>query len=86
MDTFAKLRKEYRILDYITLSLSHRGYDVYTLPQDHLLIHKAAFECGVRLSLHPTFGRALVALELAPLWISSGFWKHLTGFLVLWKE
>ena len=25
-------------------------------------------------------------LDLAPLQISPGFWKHLTGFLVLWKE
>jgi hypothetical protein len=27
-----------------------------------------------------------VALELAPLQISPGFWKHLTRFLVLWNE
>ena len=25
-------------------------------------------------------------MELAPLQISPNFWKHLTGFLVLWKE
>ena len=73
LDTLAKLREEYRILDYITLSLPHRGYDVYTLPQDRLLIHRAAFECGVRLPLHPTFHRALVALELTPIQISPGF-------------
>ena len=36
--------------------------------------------------MHPTLHRALVVLELAPLQISPGFWKHLTGFLVLWKE
>ena len=86
VDTLAKLREEYKIPEYITLSLPHRGYDVYTPPPDRLLIHKAAFECGVRLPLHPTLRRALVALELAPLQISPGFWKHLTGFLVLWKE
>ena len=85
-DTLAKLREEYMIPDNIILSLPHRGFDVYTPPQDRLLIHKAAFECGVRLPLHPTLRRALVALELAPLQISPGFWKHLTGFLVLWKE
>ena len=65
-DTLAKLREEYMIPDNITLSLPHRGFDVYTPPQDRLLIHKAAFECGVRLPLHPTLRRALVALELAP--------------------
>jgi hypothetical protein len=86
VDTLNKLREEYNIPEYITLSLPHRGYDVYTPPPDRLLIHKAAFECGVRLPLHPTLRRALVALELAPLQISPGFWKHLTGFLVLWKE
>ena len=51
-----------------------------------MLIHKAAFECGVRLPLQPTLHWALVVLELAPLQISPGFWKHLTGFLVLWRE
>ena len=86
LDTLAQLREEYKIPDNITLSLPHRGYDVYTPPQDRLLIHKAAFECSVRLPLHPTLRRAFVTLELAPLQISLGFWKHLTGFLVLWKE
>ena len=83
LDTLAKLREEYKIPDYVILSLSHRNYDVYTPPQDRLLIHKAAFECRVWLLLHPTLRRALVALELVPLQISPGFWKHLTGFLVL---
>ena len=32
LDTLAKLREEYKILDYVTLSLPHRGYDVYTPP------------------------------------------------------
>ena len=66
LDTLTKLREEYRISDYISPSLPHRGYDVYTSPQDHLLIHKTAFECGVRLSLHPTLHRALISLELGP--------------------
>ncbi|KAI9196572.1 hypothetical protein LWI28_025093 [Acer negundo] len=57
--TLAKLREEYRIPVNIDLSLPHRGYDVYTPPQDVLLIHKAAFECGVRLLLYPTLHRAL---------------------------
>ena len=61
LDTLAKLREEYKILDYITLSLPHWGYDVYTSPQDRLL------------PLHPTFHRALMALKLAPLQISLGF-------------
>ena len=86
VDTLNQLREEYKIPEYITLSLPHRGYDVYTPPPDRLLIHKATFECGVRLPLHPTLRRALVALELAPLQLSPGFWKHLTGFLVLWRE
>ncbi|KAK1583370.1 hypothetical protein Q3G72_023114 [Acer saccharum] len=38
------------------------------------------------LPLHPTLRRALLALGLAPLQISPWFWKHLVGFLVLWKE
>ena len=83
LDTLAKLRDEFKIPDYITLSIPHRGYDVYTPPQDYLLINKVAFECGVRLSLHPTLRRALVVLELALLQISPGFWKHLMRFLVL---
>ena len=86
LDTLAKLREEYKIPDYVTLSLHHRGYDVSTPPQDRLLILKATFECGVRLPLHPTLRRALVVLELALLQISPGFWKYLTGFLVLWRE
>ena len=73
LDTLTKLREEYKIPEYITLSLPHRGYDVYTPPQDCLLIHKTAFECGVRLPLHPTLRRAFVALELAPLQISPSF-------------
>ena len=72
LDALNKLREEYKIPDYITLSLPHRGYDVYTPPQDRLLIHKAAFECRVRLPLHPTLRRALVELELAPFQISPG--------------
>ncbi|KAI9186208.1 hypothetical protein LWI28_014883 [Acer negundo] len=86
METLARLREEYKISDDIDLSLPHRGYDAYTPPRDVLLIQKMAFECGVRLSLHPTLLRALVSLELAPLQISPGFWKHLTGFSVLWRE
>ena len=54
MDTLTKLREEYQILDYITLSLPHQVYDVYTPPQDRLLNHKATFECEVWLPLHPT--------------------------------
>ena len=77
VDTLNKLREEYKIPEYITLSLPHRGYDVYTPPQDRLLIHKAAFECGIRLPLHPTLHRALVALELAPLQISRGLLEAL---------
>ena len=50
------------------------------------MIHKAAFECGVRLPLYPTIRQALVVLKLAPFQILPGFWKHLTGFLVLWRE
>ena len=73
LDALNKLREEYKIPDYITLSLPHWGYNVYTLPQDRLLIHKAAFECGVWLPLHLTLRRALVALKLAPLQISPGF-------------
>ena len=69
LDTLNKIREEYKIPDYITLSLPYRGYDVYTPPQDRLLIHKTAFECGVRLPLHPTLHRALVAPELSPLQI-----------------
>ena len=34
----------------------------------------------------PSLRRALVALELSPLQLFLGFWKHLTGFLILWKE
>ena len=30
LDTLTKLREEYKIPDYITLSFPHRGYDVYT--------------------------------------------------------
>ena len=85
-DTLVQLREDYKIPDSITLSLPCRGYDAYTPPKDVLLIHKAAFDCGVRLPLHPSLRQALVALELAPLQISLNFWKHLTGFLVLWKE
>ena len=59
---------------------------MYTLPPSVLLIHAAVFECGVRLPLYPTLPKALIALELAPLQISLGFWNHLMGFLVLWKE
>ena len=32
LDTLNKLREEYKIPDYITLSLPPRGYDVYTPP------------------------------------------------------
>ena len=63
-DTLTQLRRDYKIPDSITLSLSHQGYDVYTPPWDRLLIHKAAFECGVRLPLLPTLCQALIALEL----------------------
>ena len=66
MDTFAALKRDYKIPDSVTLSLPHRGYHVYTPPKNQLLIHKAAFECRVRLPLHPTLRWALVALELAP--------------------
>ena len=86
MEALAELRMLYRIPASIELSLPHRSYNVYDPPKGQLLIHKAAFECGVRLPLHPTLRRALVALGLAPLQISPGFWKHLTGFLVLWRE
>ncbi|KAI9173466.1 hypothetical protein LWI28_001754 [Acer negundo] len=85
-DTLAHLRKEYQIPDDITLTLLHRGYDVYTSVKGEVLIHVAAFEYGIRLPLHPTLRRLLVALGLAPLQISPGFWKHLIGFLVLWVE
>ena len=62
-DTLARLRKVYRILDVIRLSLPHRGYDVYSPPPGCLLIHVAAFECGVRLPLHPSISRLLIALD-----------------------
>ncbi|KAK1559870.1 hypothetical protein Q3G72_019314 [Acer saccharum] len=86
VDTLTPLRKEYQIPDAITLSLPYRGYDVCTPPPNLLLIHVAAFECEVRLHLHPTLCRAFHSLELTPLQISPRFWKHLIGFLVLWKE
>ena len=73
LDTLAKLKEEYKILDYITLSFPHWGYDVFTPPRDRLLIHKATFECGVWLPLHSTLRRALVLLELAPLQLSPRF-------------
>ncbi|KAI9191678.1 hypothetical protein LWI28_011860 [Acer negundo] len=76
----------YQILDTISLSLPRWDQEVYNPPTDTLLIHAAAFECGVRLPFHPTLRRVVVALGLAPLQISLGLWKHLTGFLVLWKE
>ena len=82
-DTLARLRREYQIPDTITLTLPHRGYDVYTPADDKVLLHVIAFECGVRLPLHPTLRKAPLALSLAPLQISPGFWKHLVGFLVL---
>ena len=82
-DTLTRLRKTFRIPDHISLSLPHRGYDVYTPSAGRLLIHVAAFECGVRLPLHPSLHRLLVALELAPFQIFPRFWKNLTGFLVL---
>ena len=82
-DTLAQLKRVYKIPDAIRLSLPHQGYDVYTPPTSCLLIHVAAFECGVRLPLHPSISRLLVALGLAPQQISPGFWKNLTGFLVL---
>ena len=85
-DTLVQMRWKYQIPDSISLSLPHQGYEVYTPPEGRLLIHKAAFECGVRLPFHPSLCQALVALELAHLQLSPGFWKHLTGFLVLWKE
>ncbi|KAK4842005.1 hypothetical protein QYF36_014143 [Acer negundo] len=85
-DTLARLRKEYQILDVVTLTLPHRGYDVYTPVKGEVLIHVATFECGLRLPLHPTLRKILVTLGLAPLQISPGFYKHLLGFLVLWKE
>ena len=59
---------------------------MYTPPPGRLVIHVSAFEFGVRLPLHPSLCRLLIALELAPLQLSPGFWKNLTGFLVLWKE
>ncbi|KAI9175082.1 hypothetical protein LWI28_027056 [Acer negundo] len=74
------------ISDSISLSLPRRDKEVYNSFVGTLLIHAAAFECGVRLPFHPTLRRALVALRLAPLKISLGFWKQLTSFLVLWKE
>ena len=80
--TLARLMRDYQIPDTIIISLPHRGYDVYTPSLGLLLIHVAVFECGVRLPLHPTLRRAFVALELAPLQTSLGFWKHLTRFLV----
>ena len=86
VDTLACLRKEYQIPDTITLSPPHRGYDVYTPHPDLILLHVVAFECGVRLPLHPILRRVLYALELTSLQISSEFWKHMTGFLVLWRE
>ena len=85
-ETLEELRSLYQIPDAIRLSVPHRGYDVYAPPANQLPIHKAAFECGVRLPLHPLLRRALISLELAPIQISPGFWKHLVGFLVLWKE
>ena len=53
-DTLVQLREDYQIHDSITLSLPSRGYDAYTPPKDVLLIHKAVFNCGVRLPLHPS--------------------------------
>ena len=32
LNTLAKLREDYKIPNYITLSLPNQGYDVYTLP------------------------------------------------------
>ena len=85
-DTLARLRRVYRIPDAIRLSFPRRGYDVYTPPVGCLLLHVAAFKCGVWLPLHPSISRLLIALGLTPLQISPGFWKNLTGFLVLWRE
>ncbi|KAK1550585.1 hypothetical protein Q3G72_021577 [Acer saccharum] len=85
-DTLAPLRRVYRIPDAIRLFLPHRGYDVYTPPASCLLIHVATFECGIRLSLHPSISRLLVTLGLAPLQISPEFWKNLTRLLVLQRE
>ena len=72
-DTLTLLRKVYRIPDAIRLSFPHRGYDMYSPPSGCLLIHVVAFECGVRLPLHPSISRLLVALGLAPLQISPRF-------------
>ncbi|KAI9177215.1 hypothetical protein LWI28_012462 [Acer negundo] len=66
-DTLAHLRKEYQIPYVITLTFPHRGYDVYNPVKCEVPIHVATFECGLRLTLHPTLRRLLVALGLAPL-------------------
>ncbi|KAK1559985.1 hypothetical protein Q3G72_020847 [Acer saccharum] len=70
----------------LTLIIPPRDYDVYYPVKGEVPIHVVAFECAVRLPLHPTLCRILVALGLAPLQISPRFWKHLLGFLVLWRE
>ena len=72
-EALEELRSLYQIPDAIRLSVPHQGYDVYTPPANQLPIHKAAFECGVRLPLHPLLRRALISLELAPIQISPGF-------------
>ena len=73
LDTLDQLRWKYQIPDSISLSLPYRGYEVYAPPEGRLLIHKAAFECGVHLLFHPSLCRTLVALELAPLQLSTRF-------------
>ena len=57
-DTLVQLRWVFQIPDSVRLSLPHRGYEVYSPPEGRLLIHRAAFECGVRLDSRTTIKAA----------------------------
>ncbi|KAL2555527.1 uncharacterized protein Fot_00266 [Forsythia ovata] len=86
MLNFTKIREKYRIPEGVRLIYPAKADRPCSPPLGHIAMMADAFECGMRLPLHPFFRAILHSYNLCHYQLSLNFWTQSMETWLLWQE